>query len=64
MSMKVVAVRVDLKRGDAVLTTIGSSPRGTKVRLRSVVVPGIKGPRKEFEAAVDAAVNELLPGRP
>lgn len=64
MSMKIVAVRVALKRGEAEITTIGSSPRGTKVRLRSVMVPGVRGDRKAFEAGVEKAINELLPGRP
>lgn len=64
MSMKIVAVRVELKRGDVEVTTIGSSPRGTKVRLSSKVVRGVRGDREAFEANLARAVNELLPGRP
>ena len=63
MANKIVAVRVQLRGDDVELTTLGESPRGTRVRLKSVQVPGVRKDKKEFHSKVLAALETLLPNR-
>lgn len=61
MGARVYSVQAKIVGEDVVLTTIGQSPRGTKVLLKSAKVPGVRGPREEFRRNVEAAVRRLLP---
>lgn len=64
MRIPIVAIRVDVKGDDMGITTLGSSPRGTRFRLKTVTVEGVKGPKPAFESKVAAALNALLPDTP
>lgn len=63
MGAKIVAIRVDLKGEKATLTTLGASPRGTRVRLKSEEVDGTQLSKKALEEKLTAAI-ERLTGRP
>lgn len=60
MAHKVNAIRVEVRGDDAILTGMGQSPRGTKVRLRQAVAKGRRGDRKEFEKNVKQAIEAIL----
>lgn len=62
MSHKIVGVQVDLKGGDVRLTTLTESPRGTRIRLASVMVKGVRGDKAVFEGNILTALHELVPG--
>lgn len=62
LAPRVVSIRVEMKGDDAVITTIGQSPRGTKVRLKTVLVNGLRGPKETFDADLRKAIQQLVPG--
>lgn len=61
MSIKIVAVRADFKGDDVVLTMLGETPRGTRVRVKSETVSGVKGDRAAWESKVAAAIDRMAP---
>ena len=60
MAHKVNAIRVEVRGDNAILTGMGQSPRGTKVRLRQAVAKGRKGDKEEFQKNVKKAIEEIL----
>lgn len=64
MGIPIVAIRVRVRGDNMEITTLGSSPRGTRFRLKTVQVDGVKGPKAAFHGKVEAAVDSLLPAVP
>lgn len=64
MSIPIVAIRIDVKGDQMKITTMGASPRGTRFRLKTTEVDGVKGPKAAFASKVEAAMNLLLPATP
>lgn len=61
MTHKVVAIKCNFARNKLVLTSIGESPRGTKVLLKKVVIANYKHEQPGSRDAVEAALRDLLP---
>lgn len=60
MTHQIVAIKVETKRGNTILSTITQSPRGTRVLLDSVTVPGVGQDKATHKAEVKAALDTLL----
>lgn len=62
--MRVTGIRVDIKQDEAIITALGQSPRGTRVRLKRAVAKGKRESREIFQENVLKAIKEVLPSKP
>jgi len=60
MTVKVNAIRVDLRGDEVVITAMGQSPRGTKVRLRQETAKGRKGDKETFRQNIVQAIEKVI----
>lgn len=59
--MRVTELKCERKGVNLVITSFGKTPRGTKVRLTSVEVPGEYATRELRRVAIEQAISKLLP---